>query len=70
MGWDRHVARIEDRRVAYRVFWGERSLRERDISEDVVVEGRIMLKWIFKTFDGEAWTGLIWPRIAANGGLL
>jgi hypothetical protein len=62
------VARIEDRRVAYTVFVG--GTRERDISKDPGVDGRIILKWICETFDEEAWTGLIWPRIAAGGGLL
>jgi hypothetical protein len=26
--------------------------------------------WIFRKWDGEAWTGLIWLRIRAGGGLL
>jgi hypothetical protein len=45
-------------------WWGE--LRERDNSED----GRIILKWIFKKWDGEAWTGSILLRIGRGDGLL
>jgi hypothetical protein len=35
---------------------------ERDVFEDLGVEGRIILKWILKKWDGEAWIGLLWPR--------
>jgi hypothetical protein len=34
------------------------------------VDGRIILKLIFKKWDGMAWPGLIWLRIGAGGGLL
>jgi hypothetical protein len=48
-------------------WWGE--MRERDHLEDLSVSGRIILKWIFKKWDG-AWAGLIWLRIGTAGGLL
>jgi hypothetical protein len=34
------------------------------------VDGRIILKCIVMKWDGEAWTGFIWLRIGAGGGLL
>jgi hypothetical protein len=38
--------------------------------KDVRVHEGIILKWIFKKYDGEAWTGLMWVRIVKCGGLL
>lgn len=39
-------------------WWGGGNLMKRDHLEDVGVDGRIILRWIFRNWDGEAWTGL------------
>jgi hypothetical protein len=48
MGWAGNVARKGDRRGAYRVLVGD--LREGDHLEDLRVGGRLILKWVFKTW--------------------
>jgi hypothetical protein len=50
-------------------FWWE-NVRERDHLKDLVVNGWIILKWIFKKLYGKAWTGMIWLRIGKGRGLL
>jgi hypothetical protein len=45
-------------------------MREGDHLGDPAVDERIILKWIFKTWDWWAWTGLSWLRIGTGGGLL
>jgi hypothetical protein len=49
-------------------WWGD--LRERDHVEDLDVDGRSILRWVLKKWDGEAWTRLIWLRIVTGGGRL
>jgi len=48
-------------------FWWE-DLRERDHLEDLCLDGRIILQWIFKRWNGEIWNGLIWFSIGRVGG--
>lgn len=61
-----NVARIGARRSAYKVLVG-RSDRTRPRGRPYV-DWRRILKLIFKTGDGEVWTGLLWFMIGTYGG--
>jgi hypothetical protein len=61
MKWVGHVACLGDRRGLHvGLWWG--NLREGDPLENLGIGGRIMLKWIFKMWDG----GLNWIHMAQN----
>jgi len=45
-------------------------LKERYHLEDQVVDGKIILRWIFGKWDVGTWTGLIWLRIGTGIGHL
>jgi len=48
--------------------WGD--LRERGHLEYLGIDGRVKLKWTFKKWYVEAWTGLSWLGIGTGRGLL
>jgi hypothetical protein len=43
-------------------------MRERDHLEGPGIDGRIILRWIFRKLDVGAWTGSIWLRIGQVAG--
>ena len=60
MRWAEHVARMGRGKVHTEFWWG--NLRNRDHSEDPGVGGRIILKLIFRKWDG----GMDWIDLAQN----
>jgi hypothetical protein len=46
------------------------SVKRRGHSDDLDVDGKIILEWVLKEKCGKVWTGCIWLRIGTIGGLL
>ena len=68
MRWARHVARMGERRGVYRVLVGKPEWKNH--FGDPGVDGRILLRWIFRKWDVGVRTGSSWLRIGAGGGHL
>jgi hypothetical protein len=51
--WEGHVARMGEKRNAYRLLVGKRPLGDQDVG------GWIILGWILERCDGVMWTGLV-----------
>ena len=64
VGWACSTYGIQERCM---LGFGGETWEERDYLEELGLNGRILIKWIFKMWDGEAWTGLIWLRIGTGG---
>jgi hypothetical protein len=43
------------------------NVREREHLKDLGVDGRIILRWIFRKWDVGLWTGSSWLRIGKGG---
>jgi len=68
MGWARNVARMREGRGACRVLVGKpegKSLLGRPRRR-----GRVILRWIFRSWDVGLWTESSWLRIGTGGGHL
>jgi len=63
MLWVGHVACVGERRDAYRVFVGKPEGESH--LKDLGMDGRSILKWICKQWDGE-----VWLRMGTRGGLV
>jgi hypothetical protein len=61
-----HVALVG--RVTYRVLVGKPEGKKH--LEDPGIDGKILLRWIFRKWDIGTWTGLIWLSIGTGGGHL
>ena len=68
MRWTGHTSRVGERRGAYTVLVGKPE--GKNYFQDPDIDGRIILRWIFRKLNGEKWTGLIWIRIGTGGGQL
>jgi hypothetical protein len=68
MRWAGHVARMGEGEVFTGFWWG--SLREVDHWGDPDIDGRIILRWIFRKCEGVMGTGWSGLRIGTGGGLL
>jgi hypothetical protein len=66
--WAGHVACIGEMRNAYKILVGKPA--GKSYSEDLDVDGRIVLEWVLWKQGGKVCTGFIWLRIGACGGLL
>jgi hypothetical protein len=62
MRWARHVAH---RGEGHTGFWCG-NLWKRDYLEDPGIDGRIMLKWVFRMWDGGGGGGMDWVDLAQN----
>jgi len=63
--WAGHVVRIGEGRGVQGFWWG--NLRERDQWGDPDADGRIILRWIFRKWEGVVRTGWSWLRIGTGG---
>jgi len=47
-------------------FWSG-NVKVRGRTQDLVVDGRSVLKWVVKQSDGRLWTELMWLKVGTSG---
>jgi len=62
------VLLVRNRKDYTGLWWG--NLRERDYLGVPGVDGRILLRWIFRKWDVGIWAGWSWLRMGTVGGHL
>jgi hypothetical protein len=60
------VACVGVKREVCAGFWSG-NVKERGRFEDLVVDGRSVLKWDVKQLDGRSWTELVWLKVGTSG---
>ena len=68
MRWAGHVARMEEGRGVHKVLVGKPEGKDHWGDQDV--DGRILLRWILRKWEGIVGTGWSWLRIGTGGGRL
>ena len=68
MRWAGHVTRMEEGRGVHKVLMGKPDLRGHWGDQDV--DGRIILRWILRKWEGVVGTGWSWLMIGTGGGRL
>jgi hypothetical protein len=43
-------------------------MKERALTEDLSLDGKVILYWILGKYGGKVWTGCIWIRTMTSGG--
>jgi len=66
MRWAGHVARMGEERGVHKVLVGKPEGKRPLGNQDV--DGRIILRWIFRKLEGVVGTGWSWLRIGTGGG--
>jgi len=66
MRWVQHFSMYGGRGEPYTGFWWG-NLRERDHLGDPGIDGKIILRWVFRKWDVGVWTGSSWVRIGTGG---
>jgi hypothetical protein len=73
------ISVIKSRRIRLEICRGQwklhkklwsKKLRGQDHLEDLVINRRILIKWILNKYDVRVWTGFNWFVIGTSGGLL